>query len=222
MARQVFIGLTTEGTTDERFLLSVVERTFVEVAFECDNDVEPYVRFLSIDKTGLSFSDYVKRAARQGMDEMGMDILCIHTDADSEDTQRAYEEKINPARILLSECQEDVCKLLTPIVPVRMVEAWMLADKALLKAEIGANLTDEELGIHRMPEQIANPKALISDAIRIARQGVVRRHRRDMDISDLYAPIGTKVALEKLDGLPSYREFKEEVRMAYRTLHLLR
>ena len=34
MARQLFIGLITEGPTDVRFLQSVVERTFIDVAFE--------------------------------------------------------------------------------------------------------------------------------------------------------------------------------------------
>ena len=41
MARQLFIGLITEGPTDVRFLQSVVERTFIDVAFECENDLEP-------------------------------------------------------------------------------------------------------------------------------------------------------------------------------------
>ena len=98
MARQLFIGLITEGPTDVRFLQSVVERTFIDVAFECENDLEPYVKCLTVEKVRLSFNEYVEKASRRGMEEMGMDILCVHTDADSKDTKRAYAEKINPAR----------------------------------------------------------------------------------------------------------------------------
>lgn len=50
MARQLFIGLITEGPTDVRFLQSVVERTFIDVAFECENDLEPYVKCLTVEK----------------------------------------------------------------------------------------------------------------------------------------------------------------------------
>lgn len=72
MARQLFIGLITEGPTDVRFLQSVVERTFIDVAFECENDLEPYVKCLTVEKVRLSFNEYVEKASRRGMEEMGM------------------------------------------------------------------------------------------------------------------------------------------------------
>lgn len=221
MAKQIFIGLTTEGTTDARFLESVVERTFIDIAFECNSDVEPYIRYLNVDKVGLGFNEYVEKASQKGADEMGMDILCVHTDADSKDATRAYEEKIKPAKCLLADKENANCRILTPIIPVRMVEAWMLADRDLLKREIGTIVPDERLGINKMPELFADPKEIISNAIRIARQEMPRRRRRDLDISDLYASIGTKIALDKLELLPSYKLFREEVRMAYRELNLL-
>lgn len=62
MARQLFIGLITEGPTDVRFLQSVVERTFIDVAFECENDLEPYVKCLTVEKVRLSFNEYVDAA----------------------------------------------------------------------------------------------------------------------------------------------------------------
>lgn len=222
MARQVFIGLVAEGPTDIRFLPSVIERTFVEVAFDCDNDIEPYVRCLNVDKVKLGFSEYVEKASRQGVEEMGMDILCVHTDADSEDTKKAYSERINPARKFLLDKQGELCRNLIPVVPVRMVEAWMLADKELLKQEIGTRISNEELGISRMPELYPNPKETIIQAISKSRQGMAKRRRKDLDISELYASIGTKIELDKLRELSSYRQFEEEVREAYKALGLLR
>lgn len=60
---------------------------------------------LDCGKVRLSFNEYVEKASRRGMEEMGMDmdILCVHTDADSKDTKRAYAEKINPAKEFLSD-----------------------------------------------------------------------------------------------------------------------
>lgn len=222
MAVQVFIGLTTEGSTDHRFLMSIVERTFIDVAFECNKDVEPYVKFLNIDKTGLGFIQYVEKASKQGVKEMGMTILCVHTDADDSTAEKAYNNKINPAKQFLEINKElDICQLLTPIIPIQMIEAWMLADKELLKREIGTNKSDNELCINRPPEKISDPKAVITNAIRIAREDVGKRKRNNLDISDLYLPIGQKIELGKLESLESYKAFKEEVRNTYKRLHLM-
>ena len=219
--RQIFIGYTTEGSTDVRFLERIIERTFEEIAKECRGEIETFVRFLKVDKTG-SFEDYALRAAQQGVLEMGMTILCIHTDADRQSERRVMNDKFLPAtNKILSQNDTDTCKIIVPIVPVRMTEAWMLADKELLKNEIGTNKTDNELGINRLPESVANPKGVIENAIRISRQSVTKRKRRMLSIDDIYLPMGLKVSIEKLEQLPSFKSFQENVRNAYRNLNLM-
>lgn len=39
MAIQLYIGLVTEGETDNRFLRSVIERLFTEIANDCHSDI---------------------------------------------------------------------------------------------------------------------------------------------------------------------------------------
>jgi len=97
----------------------------------------------------------------------------------------------------------------------------MLADKELLKSEIGSKKTDAKLGINRPPEKIANPKEIIENAIRIVEKERKKRGRKPLKIAELYQPIGDLVDLEQLDKLPSYQDFKENVRDAFRTLNLL-
>lgn len=222
-ARQVFVGFTTEGTTDVRFLRKIIERSFEEIAYECQGDVEPVVWPLEIKKTDLSFSEYALKAAQQGVEEIGMMILCIHSDADDATNQNVLDNKIAPARELIKAQSDDTtCKILVPAIPVQMMESWMLADKDLLKNEIGTTKTDNELGINRSPESITDPKAVIEEAIRIARQEITRRRRKELRISDLYLPVGQKVSIDKLKELPSYRRFQEDIRQAYRELHLMK
>lgn len=222
-ARQVFIGFTTEGTTDVRFLRKIIERSFEEIAYECQGDVEPVVWPLEVKKTDLSFSEYALKAAQQGVEEIGMMILCIHSDADDATNQNVLDNKIAPARELIKAQSDDTtCKILVPAIPVQMMESWMLADKDLLKNEIGTTKTDNELGINRSPESITDPKAVIEEAIRIARQEITRRRRKKLRISDLYLPVGQKVSIDKLKELPSYRRFQEDIRQAYRELHLMK
>lgn len=222
-ARQVFVGFTTEGSTDVRFLRKIIERSFEEIAYECQGDVEPVVWPLEVKKTDLSFSEYALKAAQQGVEEIGMMILCIHSDADDATNQNVLDNKIAPARELIKAQSDDTtCKILVPAIPVQMMESWMLADKDLLKNEIGTTKTDNELGINRSPESITDPKAVIEEAIRIARQEITRRRRKELRISDLYLPVGQKVSIDKLKELPSYRRFQEDIRQAYRELHLMK
>lgn len=152
-----------------------------------------------------------------------MMILCIHSDADDATNQNVLDNKIAPARELIKAQSDDTtCKILVPAIPVQMMESWMLADKDLLKNEIGTTKTDNELGINRSPESITDPKAVIEEAIRIARQEITRRRRKELRISDLYLPVGQKVSIDKLKELPSYRRFQEDIRQAYRELHLMK
>lgn len=222
MSRQVFIGLMSEGTTDNRFLESVVKRTFEEIGFDCNGDIEIDVRFISIDKTGLGFVEQVLASSKKGIEEFGIMILCVHSDADSATDLNTFQNKMIPAKNEIDTKDEnEYCKIITAIVPVQMIEAWMLADKELLKKEIGTNKTNNELNINRQPEDIANPKTVIEEAIRIARAEFTKRKRKDLTISELYLPIGQKITIEKLNTLPSFLKFKDSIRKAYRDLNYL-
>jgi hypothetical protein len=222
MSKQIFVGLMTEGNTDNRFLESVVKRTFDEIGFECSVEIETFVTPILITKTGLGFVEQVCESSRKGIEEYGIKVLCVHTDADSCDDKDKYRNKIIPAiNEINNRNAREYCKNLAVIVPVQMIEAWMLADKELFKREIGTNKTDNELGINKLPEVIADPKALIKEAIRIARETLTKRRRKDLTISELYLPIGQKITIEKLNTLPSFMKFKESIRDAYRNLNFL-
>ncbi len=217
---QIIIGFTTEGNTDVRFLSSIIERTFVEVAFECETQIEIITPIIILEKEKGSFNDQVLTVSKKAY-ERGAMVVCIHVDADAENDNGVFVDRIKPAFEYVNNSFGGMCKNLVPLIPVQMTESWMLADKELLKEEIGTNTTDHHLGINRSPEAIANPKAIITEAIRIAREPLVKRRRRDLTISELYQPIGQKVFLDLLSNLGSFAKFKEGVREAYRFLSYL-
>jgi len=221
MIHQIFVGLMSEGNTDNRFLESVVRRTFEAIGFECKGDVEISVESLKIEKIGLDFVEQVIKASEEGFKKFGITVLCVHTDADNNSDLLAFENKINPAVNKLKITNTDMCKIITPVVPVRMIEAWMLADKDLLKNEIGTNKPDSELKIDRDPEAISDPKKTIENAIRFARQELTKRKRKDLTISELYQPIGQKIGIDKLDSLKSFKKFKEAIRKSYQELNCI-
>ncbi|MDJ0670781.1 MAG: DUF4276 family protein, partial [Microcystis sp. M53598_WE2] len=104
------------------------------------------------------------------------------------------------------------CKNLVAIVPIQMTEAWILADKELLKKELCTNKSDSELAIDKEPESFSNPKETIKNAINKAREGMTKRDRNKLKIDDLYSPLGTKIELSKLESLSSYKKFEKAVR----------
>jgi len=221
MSPQILIGLYTEGTTDVRFLTSIIKRTFEEISYECKGEIEILdIQNFKIAKT--TFAEDVVEAIKAGTKNYGITILCIHADADDSTETNCFQNRINPAMAEVENLKEnDICKIIVPLIPVQMTESWMLADKELLKREIGTSKTNQELDIYKHPEQYANPKETIENAIRIARQEKTKRHRRELKIADLYLPIGQSVDLNKLKQLTSYIKFQENVRNALVKLNYL-
>jgi hypothetical protein len=220
MRAKVLVGFFSEGNTDARFFESIIEHTFIDISFECDKDIDIELFPIKINKANLSFITKVSESSKKGF---GMTTLCVHTDADDVTKDNTYNNKINPAiQHIITLNQDEYCTLLTPLVPVQMTESWMLADIDLLKKEIGTTKSINELGLNREPETITDPKNVIIEAIRISRQELTRRKRTNLSIDELYQSIGSKIELEKLDKLQSFRDFKKEIRNTYRALNHLR
>ncbi len=213
MSNFILAGLYTEGKTDIRFLSSVVERTLFEIAYDCTGDIETELVILEFSKKGLSFNEQVQNASKLGREKYGILLLFIHTDSDDENDDLVFKTKINPSlESLLQKGDHEYCKNLVAIVPIQMTESWMIADRELLKNEIGIDKTDAELGIHLNPESIKNPKFLIEDIIRLSKEDLTKRKRnKGLEISDLYQIIGQKIELSELNKIPSYIKFKNSL-----------
>ena len=223
MANFILTGLFTEGTTDIRFLESIVKKTLVDVAFECSGEIETELEIININKASLNFNQQVLKAAEKAKKDFGVLILFVHTDSDTSDDNQTFNSKIIPAKSFIDE-QDDtlVCKKIVAIVPIQMTESWMLADKELLKSEIGIVGTDIDLGIHKNPEEITNPKAVIEKVIQLSKENQTKRKRnKGLLISDLYQIIGQKVALSELEKIPSYNKFKSSLREIFKELNYI-
>ncbi len=161
MNRQVIIGFVTEGTTDTRFLGNIIQRSFVDAAFECKSQIEILPVKHIKKEIGLDFVETIKTSAQKAW-EIGVMVLCVHTDADSKDDSTVFDHKFKPLfDQVKSWSHKKYCRNLVAVIPVQMTEAWMLADTQLLKEEIGTNKKDVELGIHKKPEDYGDPKEVI-------------------------------------------------------------
>ncbi len=221
MANILTIAYATEGSTDERFLYTIIKKVFEEVAFDCEGVIEVYDPVFMQFPKAKNFVNSLVDLSRKAY-QSGINVLCIHVDADSNVDTNVNNFKIAPAfGAVYNEPNNSVCNNLVAIIPVHMTEAWMLADKDLLKNEIGTEMSNTDLGINRAPESIADPKEIIKYALEIAQAHLPSRRNR-IDIGDLYQPIGQKLSMERLERLESFTKFKSSVGVALRNLNYLR
>ncbi len=219
--KQLFVGLVAEGTTDYRFLVPIVEKALTEIVFDCRGQIDIDVRVIECDR-GSNFIDFVSNASRIGHQEYGITILIIHTDADNDSSESAYNDKINPAlSFLRNKHDATLCKNIVALVPIYETEAWMLANKTMLIKQIGTNKTEIELNINGHPERITNPKERIEEAIRIGRLEMPKKLRKSLQISELYSFLGQSIQIEDLKVYNSYKDFENNVRRVLIDLNFL-
>ncbi|MCU7243758.1 MAG: DUF4276 family protein [Microcystis aeruginosa WS75] len=209
--KQIIIALATEGSSDHRFLPNIIKRTFERVALDGQQEIEIFDPICLPQISRENIREKAKKYASQAV-EQGAMVLCFHADADDKTDENAFKERINPAFNAIKSDKGDLCKNLVAIVPIQMTEAWMLADKELLKKQLCTKKSDSELAIDKHPESFSNPKETIKNAINKAREGIAKRYRNKLKIDDLYSPLATTIELSKLESLSSYKKFEEAVR----------
>lgn len=211
--KQIIIALATEGNADHRFLPNIIQRTFEIVALESQQEIEIFepITLSQISGKNIDIREKAKQYAIQAV-EKGAMVLCFHADADNKTDKNAFEQRINPAFDAIKSDNGDLCKNVVAIVPIQMTEAWMLADKELLKKQFCTNKSDSELEIDKLPESFSNPRETIKKAINKAREDITKRRRKKLTIGDLYSPLGKTIELSKLESLSSYLKFKTAVR----------
>lgn len=221
--QQLFIGLIAEGTTDVRFLKTVIQKSIQELSWQCDNQIEIF-DIKEISAEGDSFSEKMLAASKQAWDEYGISMLCIHADSDDRSIENVMGNKFFPFFEVLKRMPDDeYCKHIIPTIPIQMIESWMLADKDLFKQLINAaGKRDIDLGIERAPEAYSDPKQTIENAIRIAMSDQPKKKRYQIGIADLYEILGNRLQLDKLRLIPSFVNFEENVIKVFREMGLMR
>lgn len=204
-----YLGLAFfgEGRTDRRFLIPLLSRLSDEVArsigfvgdisdiFPCE---EPTPRSTALDYRIL----HVARDLATGFH-----VLFVHQDG-GRDRDEALRLRVQPgvARVRAADLSIEI----VPVVPVRMMETWALADGEALGRVLGTTRDLHALGLPPVSdvEGVQDPKALLADVIR----EVVGRRRSPPNYLDR---LGEEVNLCELRRLPSFVETEALVRETF-------
>lgn len=225
---EVTVAIYAEGSTDNRFLPVIIQRTCTAMLIRHDrfNIDVLFPQIIYIDKTKVDskLDQCILDAARQAY---GYHLLVIHTDGDSGNYQQARNERFEPGYDLVQQNQKNVCKILIPIIPIRMVEAWLLADLEALKEVLRISTTIRELhnlGLLEKAKEVEkykDPKDILLQIIRkIYPRLPERRHKQIL--ADLYEGLAPIISIERLLQVPSYQQFIRDLEVAFQTLNIIR
>jgi len=215
-ARTLVLAFYAEGMTDERFLPTIIRRTAEDLlAARGRTSVEvldPFVIDHGIKRRFHTQEDRILAAARAAA---GYHALLVHADADHATRDRALNERYLPGFRRVQASPQGACSTLVPLIPIHMVEAWMLADMDALRDVIGTTADAQQLGLPPTIHQIEDnpdPKALLHQVIRNASAGQTRRRR--VKASEVVEPLAQRVRLDRLGTLAAYQQFRGDLLQA--------
>lgn len=145
------------------------------------------------------------------LDDAPCDLLFIHRDSDREDPVRRYEE----IQAALTEAGVDLPSIC--VVPVRMTEAWLLFDVGVLRQAAGNRNSRVPLNLPTLAqlENIADPKAVLRDALRVASE----RRGRKLDEFNKQIPAAMRRITQLTDDftpllrLSAFQRLQDDVRI---------
>jgi Domain of unknown function (DUF4276) len=213
MKLRLVLALYAEGSTDKTFLGNVIPRTAVNILAKYGQQA---VDVLGIDaKKDISIKDEASTTNP---------ILIVHRDADSSDNKEALKNRYHPGYKLVQQSSELICKSVIPVIPIRMIESWMLAvDHEVLQNVLLTDIKAQELGLMNKIRQVESepePKEKLDQIIQKAR-GSRSRRRYQVRREDLYEPLGRRINLERLYGVPSYKQFVDDFKVVLKDLKLI-
>lgn len=220
--RNLELALYCEGPTDQLFLSIIIQRTSRKILEQYgQRSINiPRVERIEINKTGLRQDECVWQAACKATK---YHILIVHCDADRSTGERAFSERFQPGYERVQQTAGKVCKNLLAIIPIRMTEAWMLADHEAWRDVVETDLRIQELGLPRRARQvesIGDPKQTLKQVLQRIYSDKARRHRQT-DIVVLYEPLANAIRLERLNEVPAYYKFREDLIRALSNLKFI-
>ncbi len=218
----LILALYTEGNSDIRFLNGIVQRTAAALIAQhgdTNADVQIPLQLKRPPRCG-SATDCIVQVARQ---VEGYHALIIHADSDQCTRDETLQQRLQPGMQQVASAAIDIH--IVPLIAVRMIEAWMLADHEVLLQLIGTHQDADQLHLPRgsRVEDVRDPKTELQRVITDAfRQRSKRAQKLAPRVSDLYEPLGQQASLDRLRQLPAFRQFESDLTDVLRRVHIVK
>jgi hypothetical protein len=227
MTTTLVVALFVEGRTDERFLPVLIQREIEAILLLNGLKTTDVLEPILVEPSNAERIPNTERILRLAQDTAGYHMLIVHADADYPSAERALAERFEPGLKLVQEFKlagGSVCEHVIPVIPIQMIEAWMMADVPTLREIIGTRVDTRELGLPLHPHQVESvpePKRLLLQAVAQALSDRPRRRRNPQrELAILQEPLARQVRLEELRRVPAFQEFEIAVHNALRAMQL--
>lgn len=215
------MGLYVEGPTDNRFLPVIIQRTTEQILLQYDR-FEVIVLEPIIMKKYQNIAHRNEGILQAARDACGFHALIVHADADGPTQDEAFRNRFEPGNTLVQACTENVCENLIPLIPVRMVEAWMLADRDQFLKALGIKMSQQELGLYSKAKQVESyhdPKAVIAKVIQQTYPDKPQHWGRIR--GQLYADLAPMIRLSRLKDIPAYQQFVSDLTATLKAINII-
>lgn len=197
-------GIFAEGPSDYRFLFGLLDRLLETLGAEALQG-----RFNSAQPVGIDAPAGARKKRREERIAAAIDaswsectLFVVHGDG-AGDPEGARRSLIEPGLALARTRHPELAA--AGCVPVREIEAWMLADAGAFSRIFR---TDRVPELPRDPESELDPKRVLADVLRS--MGA----RLEGGAGRYHAELGREVRPAELRRLPAFRQFEVDLRMA--------
>jgi len=214
------LALYAEGRTDERFLPELIEHIVIDLLCQHGaNDISVNSIIVLPGNEIRADASQIQRIVNAARLANGYHALIVHADADAPDRDKALQERFYPGRKIITQYLHETCQELIPLIPVRMIEAWMLVDAEALCTILPGCKDAATLELFKDPKQvehILNPKQELQHIIK-----KVTGHRRQPNITEIQTSLAEEINLALLRKVPAYQEFEHDLEITLRKLHFI-
>jgi hypothetical protein len=143
---------------------------------------------------------------RTAIEQFPCDVLFIHRDAEAQPSERRRNE--------IAYALRRISVKHVPVVPVRMTEAWLLADEFTIRKAAGNPHGAEQLNLRdlRTLEDLPDPKKVLHDAL-IKASGLNVRRRSRMRVRQRVHLIPHYIDdYSRLNVLPAFQKLQRDMR----------
>jgi hypothetical protein len=141
-------------------------------------------------------------------------VLFVHRDAEGQPANLRREEIANALR------RAPVKHI--PVVPVRMTEAWLLADETAIRSAAGNPDGGEDLGLPDILklEDLPDPKKVLHEALTTASGRNARRRSRFSVRRRVHLIPNYIDDFSHLNVLPAFQKLQEDIQMLIESLRV--
>lgn len=219
--RHLSSALYCEGATDAQFLRPLLLRLCESMAALSRETVEVADVMVLADAPEHR---QLPRSARIELAAKAADgawlVLFIHADADGRDGRAARAERIQPGVERLGDLL-GTTRQAVAVVPIRMTEAWVLADLDAFRTGVGTSRDDRALGLEDVvahgADHVAAPKALFLAALSAAKP-----RAKGAQLGGYLGRIAESASFHQLRRLEAFRQLEAELEAALRALGIVR